>query len=183
MTTAWIRAHRALPATTGTVVLSVLSLLTARSAINVGPGMPVRTTWFTLMGVVLLSGLPLYPVFGLLERTFARGRWNRFLRSGLTASLVWAAAVTVGFVAPAEVITWFVLLASLGLVAVGFTAERSWALVLVAGAGSITFDHMVLSSPVSAAMVALGLPLASCAYAVAWLVFLLAPSRATPSAA
>lgn len=176
MTRAWLRAYRAGPAIAGTALLCVVSLLTTHNTIRIGAGVPVRSTWLMLLGIVVLSGLPLYPSFGLLEQTFARARLNRTGRAAVAASLVATAATVVGAVAgtPAVVI-WFILLAALSLLAAVATTDKSWAVVLLVGGGTIGVDHMMISSPVSRAMDTVGLPTAIGAYAVAWLVFVVLP--------
>jgi len=174
MTRAWLRAYRAGPAIAGTTLLCVVSVLTKQATIPMGPGAPVRTTWLLLLGVVVLSNLPLYPSFGLLEQTFARARLNRTGRAAVAAALVATAAVVVG-AAALTVVIWFILLAALCLLAAVATADKSWGVVLLVGAGTIGFDHMMISSPVSRAMDTVGLPAAICAYVVAWLAFVLLP--------
>jgi hypothetical protein len=139
-----------------------------------GPGTPVQTTWLLLLGVVVLSNLPLYPSFGLLEQTFARARLNRTGRAAVAAALVTTAAVVVA-AAAVTVVIWFILLAALCLLAAFATADKSWAVVLLVGAGTIGFDHMMISSPISRAMDTIGLPTAICVYALAWLAFVLLP--------
>lgn len=176
MTRAWLRAYRAGPAIAGTTLLCAVSLLTTQATIRMGPGIPVRTTWFLLLGVVVLSSLPLYPSFGLLERSFARARLNRTGRAAVAAALVATAAVVVGTVTGTlAVVIWFILLAALSVLAAVATTDKSWAVVLLAGGGTIGFDHMMISSPVSRAMDTVGLPAAICAYALAWLAFVLLP--------
>jgi hypothetical protein len=176
MTRAWLRAYRAGPAIAGVILLLAVSLRTKQATIPIGPGTPIRTTWFMLLGIVVLSSLPLYPSFGLLEQTFARARLNRTGRAAVAATLVATAATVVGAVAgtPAVVI-WFILLAALSLLAAVATTDKSWAVVLLVGGGTIGFDHMMISSPVTRAMDTVGLPTAIYAYAVAWLVFVLLP--------
>lgn len=176
MTRAWLSAYRAGPAIAGTTLLCVVSVLTQQATIPMGPGAPVRTTWLLLLGVVVLSSLPLYPSFGLLEQTFARARLNRTGRAAVAAALVATAAVVVGAVAGAlTVVIWFILLAALCLLAAVATADKSWAVVFFVGGGTIGFDHLMFSSPVSMAMDTIGLPAAICAYVVAWLAFALLP--------
>ena len=176
MTRAWLRAYRARPAIAGTALLCVVSLLTTQSTIRVGSGVPVRTTWFMLLGVVVLSSLPLYPSFGLLEQTFARARLNRTGRAVVAAALVATAAAVVGAVAGTlAVVIWFVLLAALSLLAAVATTDKSWAVVFFVGGGTILFEHIMISSPVSSAMDTVGLRTAISAYAVAWLAFVLLP--------
>ena len=175
MTKAWLKAYRASPAIAGTTLLCAASLLTTQNTIPIGPGTPVRTTWFLLLGVVVLSSLPLYPAFGLLEQSFVRARLNRTGRAAVAAALVATAAVVIGTVAGTLAVVWFILLAALSLLAAVATADKSWAVVLLVGGGTIGFDHMMISSPVSRAMDTVGLPTAIWAYALAWLAFVLLP--------
>jgi hypothetical protein len=176
MTRTWLKAYRTAPAIAGTLLLCVVSLLTTQSTIRMGSGNPVRTTWFMLLGVVVLSSLPLYPSFGILEHTFARARMNRIGRAVVAAALVATAAAVVGAVAGTlAVVIWFILLAALSLLAAAATTDKSWAVVLLVGGGTIGFDHMMISSPISRVMDIVGLQSAFCAYAVAWLAFVLLP--------
>ena len=176
MTRAWLRAYRAGPAVAGITLLLAVSLMTKQATIPIGPGTPIRTTWFLLLGVVVLSSLPLYPSFGLLEQSFARARLNRTGRAAVAAALVATAAVVVGTVAGTlAVVIWFILLAALSLQAAVATADKSWAVVFFVGGGTIGFDHMIISSPISRAMDTIGLPTVICAYALAWLAFVLLP--------
>ena len=176
MTRAWLKAYRAPSAITGTALLCVVSLLTTQSTIRMGSGVPVRTTWFMLLGIVVLSSLPLYPSFGLLEQTFARARLNRSGRAAVAGGRVATAAAVVGaFAGTMTVIIWFILLAALSLLGAVATADKSWAVVFLVGGGTILFDHMDLRSPVSNAMDTVGLQTAIFAYALAWLVFVLLP--------
>lgn len=176
MTRAWMRAYRATSAITGTAVLCVGSLLFAPNTISVGSPIPIRTTWFMFLGIVVLSSLPLYASFGLLEHTFARARLNRVGRAAVSAVLVATAAAGVGTGSGTlDVVIWFILLSALSLLASVATADKSWAVVLLVGGGTILADHIILSSPVSQAMATFGLRNAVFAYAVAWLAFVLLP--------
>lgn len=181
MTRAWLMAYRAGPAITGTALLCVGSLLFAPNTISVGSPIPIRTTWFMFLGIVVLSSLPLYASFGLLEHTFARARLNRVGRAAVPAGLVASAAAVVGIgTGTLDVVIWFILLAALSLLASVATADKSWAVILLVGGGTILFDHMVFSSPVSQVMDAIGLRNAIFVYALAWLVFVLLPGPREP---
>lgn len=99
-------------------------------------GVPIRAHWFMFLGIVVLSSLPLYASFGLLEHTFARARLNRVGRAAVSAGLVATAATVVGAGAGTlDVVIWFILLATLSLLAAVATADKSWAVVLLLGGG------------------------------------------------
>ena len=168
------RACRLPTAVLGTALLVAALALTTGRALDVGSGTPVRAHWFLLLGVAVVTGVPLYPSFGLLDRTFPRARTVRAVRWTSLAVLVAASAAASFPVAGAEPVTWLLLLAAAGVLSAVVTIDKAWLVVLVVGGATVLWDHLSLRSPVSSLAHEIGLVGAGAALLGSGLVFVLA---------
>jgi hypothetical protein len=153
----WSRAVRLGPATIGTAILLVTGFATASTSVRVTQGAPVRVVWFLLLGMVVVATLPLYPSFGVLEATLFRARQDRVLRAAASAAIIVGGGVAMRLMTAAETaVTWSVLLGAVTVLAAALTTDLAWLVALVLGGGTLMWEHVAVSSPVSAAMDSVG---------------------------
>lgn len=169
------KAYRMVPATAGVVVLCAVMVVTGDRSVGLG-GVPVRSTWFLLLGVGLFSALPLARSFGELERTFVRARASRSVRATwhviATASALacaWPLSLDFGLAA------WFVTLSALALLHSSVHPEATLLSVLALGGGTILLDHTAPAYPVSRAMETAGPGTVGVLYVLALAIYIAKP--------
>lgn len=175
MSSAFGRAYR-LYAYLGAVVVLVSLQMVLVGSVQLGAGRPVRAAWFLLLAVSVAHTLPLASSFGLLERTWVRGRQARAIRAGfVAATAVSVASALWGTGAGGVLTTWFLAMSACAIASSAILGEDAWVPVLGLGGASVLVEHMALSSPVSALADAVGPMPAGGALMVAAVVYGMMP--------
>ncbi|AXG12513.1 hypothetical protein [Intrasporangium calvum] len=180
MMTATARTCRLPAAVLTTSVLVVALALTTGRSLDVGSEIPVRAHWFLLLGMAVVIGLPLYPSFGSLDRTLARARTLRLVRWVCHAVLVAGASAIALTAAATGAVTWFLLLATVGVLCAVVTTDKAWLVVILVGGATVLWEHLALSSPVSSVARDIGLTGAGAAFLGSGVLFVLIPGRHDP---
>ncbi len=169
------KAYRVVPSTAGVAVLCGVLVATGDRSVGLG-GVPVRSTWFLLLGVAIFSALPLARSFGALERTFVRVRTSQSIRAAwhliaTSSALACAWPITLDF----GLAAWFVALSALALLHSAVHPEATLLSVLALGGGTILLDHTAPGYPVSRAMETVGPGLVGAIYVLALVLYIAKP--------
>lgn len=152
----YLRAHRAQQVVISTGSLALVLGLVRDHSVGIGVA-PVRMRWLILLGILVVSTIPLSPQFGVLHARAVRRVSGAGLRVGLSAFTVLFGITTAALTSTREVLaTWALLLAAVGFLVATVAPDHAWAAILTLGSGSIVIDHLSLNAPVSQRLEALG---------------------------
>lgn len=114
-------------------------------------GLPVRTRWFVLLGLVVLTSISFSRRFGTLEACFSQAIRCHLVRVGVAGvPFVLGYGATL-IIAPADttVRAWFAILMAATVAICSIGPDAGWLAALVLGSGSILVDHQSYTQPIS----------------------------------